>query len=293
MATQPSFKDLDKRSSDLLNKDFPSDKKEQKYEWKGTTKNGVSIETNFITDKNGNIVGTLIPKYKLKEYNAEVSAEFNTKKDIKAEVNVSDQFVQGLKTIFTGNSKGNDLFTTFGFEYKHELITAAASVDYGKSKGSTFLGSAVVGSQGFSFGVSSEYFLGGNTLRNLNATLAYASPEFDASVFGRVKNHEEEEKNELGATYFHKINSQISVGSEVVFDVSNSEAKPKLTFGTLYQLTPDTILKAKFDTSGRLGLSYQQKFNQNAKLTLSTTLDTNALGPKNNSSFGFVLSLND
>jgi len=289
--TAPIFKDLGKRASDLFSKDFPSDKKEIRTEWKGQTLNGVTFETSLVKDKNGAILGTLTPKYKFKEYGAEISGEFNTKRDFKGELNVTDQFVDGLKTIFTFN-KGAEIWSTLGYEYKHKLGTSTASIDYGKSKGSTLSASGVVGSQGFAFGVSGDYFLGGNSLQTLNGTVSYSSAEFDVTAFGRIKN-QEEEKNEIGGSYFHKVSSDLAVGSEIVYDLSNPDAKPKLTFGTQFALNYDTTLKAKFDTNGILALSYQQKFNKNAKLTVSSSIDTNNLSGKSASTFGLALNLSD
>jgi len=139
------------------------------------------------------------------------------------------------------------------------------------------------------------FFGGESELKDLTTLLSYSSSEFDITAFGRIQKNQndDEEKNELGASYFHSINKEWQVGSEATFETANTDAKPKLTFATQYQLQSDTTLKAKFDTTGRLGLSYQQKYNRNAKLTISSTIDTNNLGAKNSSTFGFSLSLND
>jgi len=288
------FGDLGKRVSDLLTKEFPSEKQENKFAWKGQANNEVTLETTFLQRKDGSILGTFAPKYKHKDWNTTFSADINTKREVKAEVAVEDLLnVEGLKTTLTGFSRGNDNFGTIGVEYKHELATVAASADYGKASGSTVKASAVIGTQGIALGASAEYFFGGESeLQELTTVLSYASSEFDITAFGRIQ-QSEEDKNELGATYFHKINSDWQVGAEATFDTAHTEAKPKLTFATQYFLHNDTILKGKFDTTGKLGLSYQQKYNRNAKLTISSTIDTNNLGGKNSSTFGFTLSLND
>jgi len=288
------FGDLGKRVSDLLTKEFPSEKQENKFAWKGQANNEVTLETTFLQRKYGSILGTFAPKYKHKDWNTTFSADINTKREVKAEVAVEDLLnVEGLKTTLTGFSRGNDNFGTIGVEYKHELATVAASADYGKASGSTVKASAVIGTQGIALGASAEYFFGGESeLKELTTVLSYASSEFDITAFGRIQ-QSEEDKNELGATYFHKINSDWQVGAEATFDTAHTEAKPKLTFATQYFLHNDTILKGKFDTTGKLGLSYQQKYNRNAKLTISSTIDTNNLGGKNSSTFGFTLSLND
>jgi len=290
------YKDLNKRLSDLITKDFPSEKQENKVEWKGTTANNVTFETNFVQRKDGSILGTLIPKYVYKPWGATFSAEINTKKEVKAEVSVADKITPGLKTTLTANSRAEDTFETVAIDYKHEVASVSLSADYGKTAGSTINASAVVAYQRWSLGAKADYFLGitqDSDLKEFQTSINYNSDEFDAQAFGRIKSLGEEDKHELGATYFHKINNDLSVGTEVVFDVSHHATnKPKLTFGTQYRLENDTILKGKFDTDGKLGLSYQQKFSRNARLTIASTIDANNLS-KGSSTFGFTLSLSD
>jgi len=243
------FKDLNKRLNDLLTKEFPL---ENKVEWKGETADGVIVETNLV-QKNNAVVGTFTPKYKYKEYGAEFLVELNTKKEAKAEVSVVDQITKGLKLILTGNSKGEELWATFGEEYKGEFGTLTASIDYGKESGSTIKASATI---------------------------------------GKLKSGSEE-KNEIGITYFHVVNKDLLIGTQVAFDSIVADAKPKLVFGTQYKLENDTVLKGKFDTNGELGLSFSQKFNKNAKLVLAGSVDTNNLHSKSSSKLGFTLSLNN
>lgn len=54
----------------------------------------------------------------------------------------------------------------------------------------------------------------------------------------------------------------------------DTEASPKLAFGSQYKFAEDTILKAKFDTDAKLGLGYQQQFNKYTKFSLGATIDT-------------------
>jgi hypothetical protein len=290
------FKDLNKRLSDLITKEFPGEKQENKVVWTGTTANNVSFETNFVQRKDGSILGTLIPKYVYKPWGTTFSAEINTKKDVKVEVAVAEKLAPGLKTTVTANSKADGNFGTLAVDYKQEHGTLSIAADYGKQNGSLVNAAAVVAHQNWSIGAKADYLLGITTdsdLLEFQANLGYSSDEFDVQAFGRVKSLGEEDKHELGATYFHRINNDLSVGTEVVFDVSASGAnKPKLTFASQYRLENDTILKGKFDTEGRLGLSYQQKFSRNAKLTIGAAIDANNLN-KNSSTFGFTLNLSD
>jgi len=289
------FADIGKRVNDLLTKEFPSEKQESKVSWKGQPNTETTLETSFVQRKDGTILGVFAPKYKRKEWGTTFSAEINTRKEVKVEAVAEDLLnVDGLKTTITGNSKSGENFGDFGIEYKHEMATVTASVDYGKAAGSTVKASAVIGARGVSLGARTEYFFGGESeLKELTTTLSYASPEFDMTAFGRIISQNDEDKNEVGATYFHSIRPDWRVGGEAVFDTANTDAKPKLTFATQYQMHPDTTLKGKFDTAGKLGISFQQKYNKNATVTIASTIDTNNLGAKNSSTYAFTLALND
>jgi len=266
-------------------------KKENKVDWKGETSNLVSFETSLLQKSDGSILGTFTPKYRVKEWNTTLTAELKTNKDFKAEVVVDNPFTPGLKVTVSEESKGDDLFATLGFEYRHEFLALTASADYGQAAGSNLKGSTVVGNQGFQLGTSFEYFLGASndsSVREFNATAAYGNDEFDVSVFGKIL--PEKDSNILGANFFQRVNADLQVGAEVTFDTQNPDTKPKLTAGAQYRVDGDATIKTKFDTNGKLGLSWQQKF-KSSRLTVSGTVDTNNLSGKNSSAMGFNLSL--
>jgi len=285
------YKDLNKRNSDLLTKDFPSEKRENKVEWKGETSNRVSFETTMLQKSDGSILGTFLDKYKVKDWNTTFSAELKTNKDFKAEAAIEDQFAPGLKTTLSGESKGEDFFGTVGVEYKHDVAAITGSVDYGQVAGSNLKASTVIGSQGFQLGASVDYFLGNSndsTLREFAATASYTVDEFDVGVFGKIL--PDRDSNILGANYFQKVNPDVFFGAEITFDTQNPETKPKLTAAAQYRVDPDASAKLKFDTLGKLSLSWQQRY-KSSRLTVSGTVDTNNLSGKNASSFGLNLSL--
>jgi len=285
------YKDLNKRNSDLLTKDFPSEKKENKIDWRGETSSQVSFETSLLQKADGSILGTFMPKYRVREWNTTLSAELKTSRDFKAEVAIDNHFTPGLRTTLTGESRGEDLVGTVGVEYRHELATFTASANYGQMGGSTIKTSAVVGSQGFQLGADVDYFLdgtGNDSALKFNSTASYSTDEFDIGVFGKILNGKD--SNILGANYFQRVNPDLLVGAEVAFDTQNPENKPKLTAAAQYRVDPDAIIKTKFDTNGKLGLSYAQRF-KSSRFVLSGTIDTNNLAAKNSSSVNFGLSL--
>jgi len=271
----------------LLTKEFPSEKQENKFTWKGQTDNKVNLETSFTQKKDGSTVGVFSSKYKHNEFT--ISSEVSTKKDFKGEISAEDLFgLDGFKSTLTAESHSagkSENFATLEAQYKHELATLTGSADFGKEEGTTVKGAVVLGSQGFALGASSAYHLGGSQLKDLSSSLSYNSTDFDIAVFGRLKDG----RNEVGANYYHNVNSDFNVGAEAVFDVNGSTKAPKLTFGTHYAFDKATSVKGKFDTDGKLSVSYCQKYSRTS-LVLSSTIDTNSLG-KNSSVFGFTLNL--
>jgi len=298
---QPLFKDLKKRSNDLLTKDFPSEKQENKVEWKTNAPNNVTFTSTFTKRKDGSVVGTVSPKYVFKDWNTTFTGEVNTRRELKGEVEVANPAdVAGLKVTATAQSSTEDNFGILAVQYQHELASLTGSADYGKGKGSTVKGSIVTGAQGFALGASCEYFLGhaqDSDMKEFEAAINYSHSDFDIRGFARMNSREEEDKNIIGASYYHKVhgkdNKQLALRAEVVYEHKEADAKPQLVFGTEYQWERDTTLKAKFDTTGLLGFSYRQKFSDRTSLTLASTMDTNNLGAKNAASFGFSLNLVD
>jgi len=295
----PLFKDLGKRVSDLLTKDFPSDKREQKAEWKSTTPTGVKLEFNLTTkeDRDGvKTVGAVKNEYSYRPWATTFTGELNTDREVKLEAGVQDKLVKGLKNIFTLESKakkgGLEYFESFGAEYRHEHVSATASAEFGKATENAIKASLVVGTQGIAIGTSAEYVRRDTTeLKELKSSVSYSSDEFDVVAYGKVN---AKKSTEVGATYFHRINSDFAVGTEIKFDVTtkDSDKKPTLAFGSTYRFHPDATVKARFDTDGKLALSYAHQVNPTAKLLVSATIDTNEPSSKQGTQFGFTLSLN-
>jgi len=285
------YKDLNKRQSDLLTKDFPSERRENKVDWKGETSSDVSFETSLLQKSDGSVLGTFSPKYNVREWNTTLSAELKTNRDFKAECAINNHFTPGLKTTLTGESRGEDLVGTVGVEYRREYASVTASINYGAAAGSTLRTTTVVGNQGFQLGAEFDYSLegtGNDSAIKFNTTASYSTPEFDVGFFGKILNGKD--SNILGANYFQRVNTQLSVGAEVAFDTQNPDNKPKLTAAAQYIVDPTAVVKTKFDTTGKLGLSYAQRFNS-SRLTVSGTVDTNNISGKNASSVNFNLSL--
>jgi len=290
MAFRPVlFKDLDKRSNDLLTKEFPSDKAENKFEWKGETGSKTTQEIVLTQKNDGSVSGNFTAKYKHVEWGSTFTTELRTNREFKTEVAIEDQLTKGLKVTVSGESKGEDLFGTLGVEFKHEKAALTASADYGQASGSNLKGSLVVGYNGFQLGGSGDYHVGNSSdssLKEVQTQLTYGTDEFDLGAFAKLQ--PEKDSSILGVQYYQKVNPDLNVGAKASFDTQNADAKPTLLFGASYRLDDSTSVKGKFDTTGKLTTSWNHKLNKSAQLGIGATFDTNNLGPKS-SVFGFHL----
>jgi len=281
MPLQALFKDLGKRFNDLVNKEFPKD---VKVEVKAKTPNNVEYETSVTASEDKPFVGFFKPTYKWKDLGLELVAELDTNKNYKAEVSSSNQLVDGLKVILTTQSNKDGTFATLGDEYKHEMASVTGSIDYGKEDGSTANTSVVFGVDKYSLGAAVTYHLN-QGLKNFEGKLAYASQNFDLTLFSKSK-YAKENETTFGGNYFQNLNDSLTFGSEVSFD---SDLKPKITFATQYKLMADAVLKGNFDTTGKLNLSYGLQFNKSTKLTVASKIDTTNFS-RNSTTSGFQLT---
>jgi len=267
-------------------------------EWKSTTADGLTLDFSIKSEETrdgAKTTGLIKNEYFYKPWSSKFSTELNTDREFKGEVSFADRFLKGLKPIFsvqTQKRDGLEFFGTVGTEYQHELVSATASAEIGRENNAV-KASVVVGSNGISAGANVESVRkeSGYDLKEFKAVLAYTSDEFDISGYGKIGQTPKGRTNELGATYYHKLNSDLAVGTEVKFDVTNPDKKPSLTFGTSYRLQADSTVKARYDTEGKLSLSLAQQVNKSVKLLVSSTIDTNSPSSKNGTSVGFTLSL--
>jgi hypothetical protein len=97
-------------------------------------------------------------------------------------VSSANQLFDGLKVILTAQSNKDGAFATFADEFRHDLGSITASIDYGKEDGSTANASFVVGVDKYALGAALVYHLN-QGLKSFEGKLAYASPDFDVTLF--------------------------------------------------------------------------------------------------------------
>jgi len=288
----PLFKDIGKRVSDLLTKDFPSDKKEQRVELKSTTSQGVKVEgiiKNEEIKDSPKSTGTVKYESFKKEWNTKFTGEVTTDNTFKTEATYSvDRYVSGLKGIFTFQKQGTEPSVVAGFEYKKDSVSATGSIETGKKTDNALKTSVVFGSKNVAVGANVDATRKdtGFDVKEFKAALSYASDEIDAVVYGKVTQVSKAPINEVGLSYYQKLNSETAVGGETKYNFKDE--KPTLALGSYFKLQPSSTLKSKFDTTGKLGLSWTEALNKNTTVQFSSTIDTKA--SSKNSSIGAVLT---
>jgi len=284
------FKDVSKRYSDLSSKEFGYDENKLKF----TGKSGDVTFEATISNKADTTTGTFSEKYEYKPWNSTFTAEVNTKKEFKGEVSLKEQ-LPGLKATATTAVNEKGATTTAAVEYKRDQAAVTGSVDIGDAKGSNIKASATLGVwKNLLFGGSVHYVYGSKlAMKDVKMSAAWNTEEYDANLFGSIKAVENSEKTEVGVNYFHKVNSNLSVGTEITLDPHGTDPKKdtSMTFATQYKIDANATVKTKVDVTGKIGFSFNQKFNPNTSFTLAALIDTNHFSNKNSSQFGFSVNM--
>jgi len=182
----PLFSNLGKAPKDLLSKGFPTT---NKVEVTTTAENGV----NFVAtaekrqvDKAEAIVTTLQPKYHLNVYGIELNGTLDTNNQIKAELNIEDLLVPGLKTISKAQTGANQDLEV-AFEYKHEKGTFTSSFLHNPSSSKTLISAtATVSQQKITAGAETKYSLApsaGGSLTSFTGALNYKAGAHDFTAY--------------------------------------------------------------------------------------------------------------
>jgi len=281
--TAIAFKDLGKKCSDLLSKEYKVGK--HTVEVKSKTANGVTF-IPLVTKSGDSSTASLEAKYGF--CGGESKATLSTTGAITASVEANDLLTKGLSLTLECEkpAPGKPGFLSAGtaiVDYASELLTGKASYDY--YKGDAHAAVATV-FKGASLGGSVDYNVNKSALTNYAAAAQYSQPDFTlctklAESVGKSTNYT--------MSYFHNVSGDMQVGAELSKKSSASEVA--LAFGCQYNLDKTTTVKAKVDSEGMLFGSYKQNISSVSTLTLCTQIDTVQLAADKHK-FGLALNMN-
>jgi len=270
------YVDLGKKATDLLTKDFPD---KSKVEINTRASNGVQFQLTGTRNHDGSILGSVQPKYTWGTQALTFSTTIDTAKVVKAEATI-EKF-PGLKITLGGNSETESVKADL--EWKHERATVTTGLDLLSPKGTKASATVALHHEGISLGASTEYLIADRQeVTKLDGVLAYTTSDLQLTAYAKKKG------DTLGATYHQKVSASTSAAAEIAFDLHKSDITPKLTFGVAHTLDlVGTQVKGKFDTDGKLSLSYGFRLNPNVKLWVGSSVNTNNISASGNHSTGF------
>ena len=277
--TRPFFGDLNKKSNDLITKDFGTDNK-VKVE---TAAADVKYTANLTKkEKDGSVNGDL--SMKVKAYGHEVTGKLDTAGLLSVDVNLIKLVPQvpDLKLIIKANSNSA---LEGKFEYK-ACSWASMTGGVNLAKGPTLASSLVVGHDIFNLGVDVAYNLENGAILKDDLALGLAMDNSTAVVVAK------DQFKIINASYHVNVNSfgdAAEVGAELA--LNRASGKVNLTVGGKTKYNGATV-KAKLNNAGQLGLSYGIKLNKNTSVTAGAQIDTSALG-KDAHKVGLSLVLQD
>lgn len=169
-------------------------------------------------------------------------------------------------------------------DYSSDLLTSKCVYDHFKGDLATTFSTAF---QDLTLGWSADFSLAKATLSKLGAACQYVAPDF--SLVGKMTDSVgKPDGKTYTCSYFHKVSSDMQVGTELVKAMSKSDVS--LALGCAYQLDKDTSVKAKVDSAGMLSMSYKQKVSALTTMVLASQVDTVNLS-ENKHKFGLELKL--
>jgi hypothetical protein len=282
----PLFSNLGKAPKDLLSKGFPTT---NKVEVTTTAENGV----NFVAtaekrqvDKAEAIVTTLQPKYHLNVYGIELNGTLDTNNQIKAELNIEDLLVPGLKTISKAQTGANQDLEV-AFEYKHEKGTFTSSFLHNPSSSKTLISAtATVSQQKITAGAETKYSLApsaGGSLTSFTGALNYKAGAHDFTAYLKSDAATNSSRLYTAGAHLHYLpNKESSFASSLEYDLQNSSIR--VTIGGSHKLDASTEAKAKLASNGILGIGIAKQFSPVAKATLGA--EVNSFDLNSNPKFG-------
>ncbi|KAL5206210.1 hypothetical protein ABZP36_034419 [Zizania latifolia] len=255
------YPEIGKKARDLLYKDYQTD---HKFTLTTYTTNGVAI-TATSTKKADLIFGEIQSQIKNKNITIDVKANSNS--NIVTTVTV-DEFTPGLKSILSF-AVPDQRSGKFELQYLHDYAGVNASI--GLTANPIVNLSSVFGTKALAVGADVSLDTATGNLTKYNAGLSFINQDLIASLNLNNKG------DSLTASYYHIVSefTRTAVGAELTHSFSSNENT--LTFGTQHALDPLTVVKARFNNSGKASALLQHEWRPKSLWTISAEVDTKAI----------------
>jgi len=266
----PSWKDLGKSATDLLQKDYPFHGGQ--LEVKTKTPSGVAFKVAGSQDpKSSVILGDIEAKYSDPKNGLAFTQTWTTSNVLKTNLEFENQIAKGLKFDVSGTllpEKGSKS-AILTAAYKQSGVHTRAFLDL--FKGPTVIADSVIGRDGFLVGVEGAYNVTEGKINRYAFAAGYNAPEYAINL---LASHN---FNVFTAGYYHKVSPDVEAGAKAVYDAKNTAPGVALEVGTKVYLDSAAFVKAKINNSGVLALGYTQALRPGVKASFGLALDTQKL----------------
>jgi voltage-dependent anion channel protein 2 len=263
----PSWKDLGKSATDLLQKDYPIHG--TSLEVKTLTPSNVAFKVAGTRDSASNVItGDIEGKYTDFKNGLTVTQAWTTSNLLRTQVELENQLANGLKldlntTLNPAKSQKAAILTAI---YKQPSVHTRAVADV--FKGPTFTADAVVGHDGFLVGGEASYDVQAGKLNRYAAAIGYSAPEYAVTI------HSLQNLSIYSASYYHKVSKDVEAGARAVYDTKATTGGVSIEVGTKAYLDNAAFVKAKINNAGLLVLGYTQALRPGVKASFGLALDT-------------------
>ncbi|WOO85708.1 Mitochondrial outer membrane protein porin [Vanrija pseudolonga] len=265
----PSWKDLGKSASDLLQKDYPIHG--TSLEVKTLTPSNVTFKVAGTRDSKSNVIaGDIEGKYVDFKNGLTVTQAWTTTNLLRTQVELENQIAKGLKldlatTLNPEKSTKSAILTAI---YKQPSVHTRATVDL--FKGPTFTADAVVGHDGFLVGAEASYDVQAGSITRYAGAVGFSAPEYAVSLHGL-------NLSTFSASYYHKVSKDVEAGAKAIYDTKSTTRGVALEVGAKAYLDNAAFVKAKINNAGVLVLGYTQALRPGVKAAFGLALDTTKL----------------
>ncbi|XP_020087982.1 mitochondrial outer membrane protein porin 1-like [Ananas comosus] len=268
------YSDIGKKARDLLYRDYLTD---QKFAVTTETANGVAI-TASGTKQNDLILGEIHSQ--LRNKNIAVDIKANSDANLLTTVTVDELATPGLRTIFSfvvPDQRSGKV----ELQYLHDYAGISGSI--GLTANPLINLSGVVGNNVFALGADVLFDSATGNFTKYNAGFNIINYDLIASLTVNDKG------DSVSASYYHLVSplTSTAVGGELTHNFSTNENT--LTFGTQHALDPLTLVKARFNNSGKASALIQHEWRPKSFVTISSEVDTKAIEKSAKVGLAFLL----
>lgn len=263
----PAFKDISKKSNDVLSKDFYH-LAPLSVEVRTVAPNGVTFAVEGKSNqKDDTLAGKLEAQYADRSTGVTLTQGWLTSNVLNTKVQISDAFTPGLDgsvdTTFLPTSGAKT--AKLNLNFKHPGVNANVVADVFKS---AFTGNLVLGQKGFVGGAELGYDIKKAALSRLTTQIGYTAPTYGVAL-ASTNNF-----SLYTASIHHRVDVATEIGARATWDFAPAaQGNVGLEAAVKHALDPSAFVKGKLNNQGVAALSYSQALRPG--VTLGVGLETN------------------